>query len=178
MSSSEPTSRRAVLLGLGALALGGCTFRPLYARSDVTGEPSIGDRLARVDVAPVASRSGVNLRNELLFRFTGGGEDVANPAYRLVVQLTEGSSGVIVETISGRPSGFNSVVTASYRLIDLPTGRELHRGNVVARASFDSGVQRFANQRAERDAQDRAVRTVADLLRNDLAAFFTRQAPA
>jgi LPS-assembly lipoprotein len=173
MSSSE-RSRRAVLFGLGALALGGCTFRPMYARVDVTGDgsASIGEQLARIDVTPIQSRTGVNLRNELLFKFTGGGRDVENPIHRLDIQMSETTTGVSIESIAGRPSGFNSIVTAVYVLSDVTTGRPVHRGRVVARASYERGIQRFADQRAERDAQDRAVRSMADLLRNELAAFF------
>ncbi len=178
MSSSE-VSRRVLLIALVGGGVSACTFRPMYGSLAMgDGGAAIGDLLARTAVTPLASRSGVNLRNELLFRFTGGGNEPADPAFRLDFQLSEASTGIIVETISGRPSGFTVISTARYTLIELATQRALRSNVVVARASFDRGIQRFADQRAERDAQDRAVRSLADLIRNDLAAYFTSRQPA
>ena len=76
---------------LAALALAGLTagcFQPLYGtQSPIGGKAGVGDKMSAVEVAPIAapngtrlSRIGVNVRNELMYQFTGGG-----PADRTMV---------------------------------------------------------------------------------------------
>lgn len=74
-------------LAIAALA-GGC-FQPLYGEHSLTGGPVLRDQLSAVDVLQIAapkgsdeSRIAVEIRNALLYDFTGGGY-AAPPTHRL-----------------------------------------------------------------------------------------------
>jgi LPS-assembly lipoprotein len=66
------------------------------------------------------------------------------------------------------------VVLASYQLIEIPTGNTVLNDSSVANVDYDipGSQQRFAGQRARRDAEDRAIQVAADAIRNRLASYF------
>ena len=79
--------RAAAALVIAALA-GGC-FQPLYGEQSPTGGPILRDQLSAVDVLQIGapkgtdeSRIAVEVRNALLYDFTGGGY-AAPPTHRL-----------------------------------------------------------------------------------------------
>src|SRR5258708_20012144 len=72
------TMRPAAALVIAALA-GGC-FQPLYGEQSPTGGPILRDQLSAVDVLQIVAPKGtdeariaVEIRNSLLYDFTGGG---------------------------------------------------------------------------------------------------------
>lgn len=166
----------AVVVLAGALA--GC-FQPLYGERSATGGPGIRDKLAAIDVAPInpekgtrESRLGIEVRNSLLFNFTGGGSAAAQN-YRLDVRLVTSRSSVIVDTTSARPDIENYGIDATYRLIDITSGKEILQGQTFSRVSYDipGQEQRFARARGFRDAENRACKVIADNITQRLASF-------
>jgi LPS-assembly lipoprotein len=174
---------RQVVRVAGVLALGISTaacFQPLYGSQSLSSGGSLGDRLATVDVAQIPapagspdSRLAVALRNELMFIFNDGAAPNA-PIYRL--QVIEGSAitTVIVDVASGRPETQVESVNAGFTLTEIATNKIVLNATTFARASFDipGSAQRFAQQRAWRNAEDRAVAQIAQNIRNRLASFF------
>jgi LPS-assembly lipoprotein len=79
-----------------------------------------------------------------------------------------------VDVSSGRPDSQVEAVNATFTLTELATNKVVLSTTTFARASFDipGSAQRFAQQRAWRDAEDRAITQVADNIRNRLASFF------
>ena len=84
-------------LAIAALA-GGC-FQPLYGERSLTGGPVLRDQLSAVDIVQIEAPKGsdearlaVEIRNALLFDFSGGGS-AAPPTHRLKManQLHAGS---------------------------------------------------------------------------------------
>ncbi len=65
-------------------------------------------------------------------------------------------------------------VTASYSLVEIATGKTVLSDSTYAHVDYDvpGSAQRFAAQRAERDAEDRAIQVVAEAIRNRLASYF------
>ncbi len=59
------------LLGFVSLSVSGCGIHPLYGPT-ASGE-NLSEVMKSVDVATIASRPGLRLRNELIFGTTGGG---------------------------------------------------------------------------------------------------------
>jgi LPS-assembly lipoprotein len=59
-------------------------------------------------------------------------------------------------------------------LTEIATNKIVLNATTFARASFDipGSAQRFAQQRAWRNAEDRAVAQIAQNIRNRLASFF------
>lgn len=149
------------VMGLAlAASLAGCTARPLYAPTAATGVP-LQAELASVDIPEQSARVGQEVRNHLIFAFTGGGAPAA-PLYRLDLTVSGGLSG----SLSSRTQSFQVYrVAASYRLTDVATGTVLGSGSVTGTTSFTASNQGFADYRAERDAESRAAADAADQIR-------------
>lgn len=176
---SRQFMRVVAVLGLGALTAG--CFQPLYGRGTLPAGDSVHDKLAAVDVATIPapnghpeSRLAVELRNELMSEFNNGAT-AASPLYRLqVTSISTSIQTVIVDVASGRPETQVSAVNASFTLTEIATGKVVLSSSTFGRASFDipGSAQRFAQQRAWLNAEDRAVGMIADNIRNRLASYF------
>src|SRR5438552_3902425 len=84
-------ARFAAVVAVAALT-GGC-FQPLYGERSLTGAPALRDALSGVDVMQISAPDGsyearlaVQIRNELLFSFTGGGPPLPQ-THRLKIQM-------------------------------------------------------------------------------------------
>ncbi|MEX0751872.1 MAG: LPS assembly lipoprotein LptE [Xanthobacteraceae bacterium] len=136
--------------------------------------------LGSVDVAQIDAPKGssearlaVELRNALLFDFTGG-SGISSPTHQLNIRLTSQRRKVIVDLTSARPDLENYGLDASYSLIELATGKTVVTGTTFARVSYDipGQVQRFARIRGLRDAETRAVQVISDQIKLRLASYF------
>jgi LPS-assembly lipoprotein len=166
-----------VVLMFGALTA--ACFQPEYGHTPA-GD-SVRDKLAMVEVANIAapngqptSRLAVELRNQLMFAFNNGAAPTS-PIYRLQISgLSSGITTVIVDVASGRPDTQVSAVNATFTLTEIATGKVVVNSSTFGRASFDipGSAQRFAQQRAWLNAEDRAVGMIADNIKNRLASYF------
>ena len=170
--------RFAVALAAASLTAG--CFEPLYGHGPVAGSDSVRDKLAAVDIPVIAAPKGqpvarvaVGMRNALQFDLNGGAGPNA-PTHTLVVTLGITASSVVVDVTSGRPDAQLEGVVANYRLVEIATGKTVVTDSTFAHVDYDipGSAQRFAAQRAERDAQDRAIQVVAETIRNRLASYF------
>ncbi len=153
---------------LGLLFLAGCNFQPLYGER--AGGGSVRDDLAAIAVEVQDTRLGQEIYNGLVFAFTGGGAP-APPRYTLDLTISRTLVDVGILQISGTPQTRTLKVTVSFRLIDQASGEEVFAGRTFADASFDRSNQRFANVRAERDAENRAAAVISSDIRTRVAAF-------
>lgn len=173
MSWSDTEGRRRILAGIGflaaALALPGCQVRPLYA----TASP-VGTELASVSVDPVDTRVGQQVRNHLIFLFSGGKGEPVNPAYDLDLVVTSVALGVFVESETDSARAGNMRVTVNYSLRSRATQKVVARGKRMAVAAYDLPRQEFEKLRSARDAEDRAARSAAELVRADVAGALAR----
>lgn len=162
---------------LGALTAG--CFQPMYAERTLTGEPALRERLSAVDVSDITTlspndaRLGVELRNGLIFRFTGG-SGAAAPTHKLVVRLWTTRTSAIVDITTARPDIENYGIDVSYELREIATNRRVLSATTFARVSYDipGQEQRFARIRGLRDAESRATRQIAENISQRLASFF------
>lgn len=168
----------AVILGVAASA-GGC-FQPLYADKSLEGGPSLRNALGTIDVKPISALKGsdearlaVEVRNALLYDFTGGGAG-GRPAYSLNITMSSTVADIIVDTSTTRPAIEDYGINASYQLVEIGSGKEVLKGQTFARVSYDipGQEQRFARMRGLRDAESRAAKVVADNIRSRLASYF------
>jgi LPS-assembly lipoprotein len=174
--------RRAARLGVVLAVAGlvaGC-FEPLYGRNPSVGDESVRDKLAEVLIAPIPARQGspqarlaVGMRNALQYDFNGAAGAVA-PTHRLEVVLTPIDVSVAIDPVSGRPTEEIGGVTATYQLVEIATGKIVLKDSTFAHVGYDipGPQQRFAKQRAQIDAQDRAIKVAAEAIRNRLASYF------
>jgi LPS-assembly lipoprotein len=175
---TKPLLRLAVVLATAGL-LAGC-FEPLYGRNPSLGDESVRDRLGEVLIPPIPARHGspqarvaVALHNALQFDLNGAAGAIA-PTHRLEVTIKTTDVTLSIDPVSGRPQEEIGGVTATYRLAEIATGKIVLTDSTFANAGYDipGTQQRFAKQRAQRDAQDRAVNLVAEAIRNRLASYF------
>jgi LPS-assembly lipoprotein len=168
----------AVLAAAGMLA--GC-FQPLYGRNPAVADESVRDKLGEVLIAPIPSRQGtpqariaVAMRNALQYDLNGAAGAVS-PTHRLEVVVTPTEVTVTIDPITGRPTEEIGGVTATYQLVEIATGKIVVKDSTFAHVGYDIpgfGEQRFAKQRAQLDAQDRAVKVASEAIRNRLASYF------
>src|SRR6266849_33351 len=156
--------RIAAALLIAALA-GGC-FQPIYGELSPTGGPVLRDQLSAVDVVQIDAPKGsdearlaVDIRDALLFDFTGGGY-AAPPTHRLKVAISSTRASIIVDVHTSRPDIENYGINASYSLTEIVTGKVVVTG------------QTFARQRGLRDAKNRAAKVIADNIMARLTSYF------
>jgi LPS-assembly lipoprotein len=155
-----------------ATGCGDSGFRPLYATSSITGGPDLGEKLAKMEVAPIPGRVGQRLRNELIFQSTGTGHEAIQPVYRLELVLRESISATLVQ-IDGNSSGSVYNLNASFRLVRLDDRSIVLQGESYGRIAFQRVDSVFSNVRARHEAEDRAAQTVAEDLKSRLAAYLS-----
>ncbi|ABD85860.1 LPS assembly lipoprotein LptE [Rhodopseudomonas palustris] len=180
MSWASPrlAARLIVVVALAALTAG--CFQPMYAeRSD--GTPGLRDKLASVEVPAIdapngsrVARLGVEIRNALMFKMYGNATGMP-PTHRLEIRLTTSRSSLIVDPSTALPAIENYGIDASYVLKDSATDKVILTGSTFSRVSYDvpGQTQRFARQRAFRDAEDRASQEIAENIQTRLASFFS-----
>jgi len=171
-------ARFAFVVALGAVT-SGC-FQPLYGNQTIGSDDSVRDKLGSVEILEIKAANGtpdariaVAVRNALLYDFDGG-QTPTSPTYRLVITFGSGRTTVITDVASGRPDAQVESINAVLTLTEIATQKVVLQTSTFARASLDipGTAQRFAQQRAARNAEDRAVDVLAENIRNRLASYF------
>ena len=156
---------RNVSIALLALALSACGFHPLYGSID--GGPGID--MSSIYVKPIPERTGYVLRNELLDLF----DSMGNPdgaKFRLEIELkTERVPLGFLE--NAQITRYNFYLTARYVLVSTAANKAVKRGVARTITSYNVVTSPYATVTAEKDAQDRAARDVAETIRTELAVF-------
>ncbi|MBZ9990976.1 LPS assembly lipoprotein LptE [Mesorhizobium sp. BH1-1-5] len=183
MSLPDPVKSEAVRLR-GRLAVCGmaaalalvsaCTVRPLYSNQPLSpgSTLSASAELGSISIKPVNTRYAQQVRNNLIFAFGQGSGEPASPAYTLdlgISELVESAAIVQVQTQEDEPTAGTVTLTANYVLRDTATNTVIAVGRRSIPSSFDRPRQEFAAYRAQIDAENRAARELADLLRLSIA---------
>jgi LPS-assembly lipoprotein len=176
MSSSETgamTRRRplalAAVLAFAALA-GGC-FQPLYGEGTVsTVGGNVRNAMLGIEVPEIKGLVGHYLRNELVFEFDGGGAPDRQKILKLRATTSETLEVITVDYANGRADSAVLVATADWQLIRAGSDEVVASGQSVVRAPYERSQQRFASLRAARDAQVRAAKNLAQLIKARVAA--------
>lgn len=174
-------SRRQATIALSLALLGpvlsGCGFQPLYGSAAVTGGTGgtgVGDQLAAIDIDEIPGRVGQVVRNELVFKTTGGGE-TPEALYKLDIALRESAQSTLVE-IDGDAKGLVFALNANFTLRRRSDNAVILSGKAQSRAAYQKVESIFANIRARRDAEDRAAKMIADSIRTRVAAKLSESA--
>ena len=176
-------ARAKLMRAIGALAIAALTagcFQPLYGDQSPTGGPALRDQLSAVNVEQIFAPKGtdeariaVEIRNALLYDFTGGGY-AAPPTHRLKIAIVSTRASIIVDRNTSRPDVENYGINATYTLIEIATGKLVVTGQTFSRVSYDipGQEQRFARVRGLKDAELRAAKVISDNIRSRLASYF------
>jgi LPS-assembly lipoprotein len=171
-------ARLGLVLGAAGLLAG---WQPLYGRSPPSaGGESVADKLAEVLIPPIPVRHGtpderlaVELHNALQFDFNGAAGAVS-PTHRLDIVVRSTNTTVLLDPVTGVPTNGVGGIIATYKLVEIATGKVVLTDSTSADVDYDmpGPQQRFASQRAQLNAQDRAVKVAAEAIRNRLASYF------
>lgn len=176
MSSSETgtmTRRRplalAAALGFAAL-VGGC-FQPLYGEGTVSKVGgNVRNAMLGIDVPEIKGLVGHYLRNELVFEFDGGGAPDRQKILKLEATTKESLEVITVDYANGRADSATLIATVDWQLLRVGSNEVVASGQSVVRAPYERSQQRFASLRAARDAQIRAAKNLAQLIKARVAA--------
>jgi len=170
--------RHVPIVLLSAALLGGC-FQPLYGTSTETGRPAVRDALSAIDIQQIDAAANtseaplaVQIRNDLLFNFTGGGYS-APPTHKLKVQLNGNRAVVNIDRATALPTVETYTLRTTYSLTEIATGKVVVTGNASTAVSYDTmGQQRFARLSGMHDAERRAAKVLSDNITARLASYF------
>jgi LPS-assembly lipoprotein len=178
MSLAKIAARLLAIAALSALTAG--CFQPMYA-AHTDGTPALREKLMGVDLPPVdkptgsrEARLGVEIRNALAFKLYGAATGMP-PTHKLVIRFTTTRNSLILDPATALPSIENYGIDAQYNLIEIVSNKSVMTGSTFSRVSYDipGQLQRFARQRAFRDAEDRACAAIAENIQTRLASYFT-----
>jgi len=155
-----------LLLGLTLSACGSDGFRPLYGTT--ASGVGLEEKMAQVQIAPIPSRVGQRIRNELIFQYTGGGTPPP-PLYTLEIAITESVTSTLVQSTGESLSQIYNL-NASFRLVSIKDKQVVFQGTSQGRAGFERFTSIYSNVRAREDAENRAAKTIAEEIKGRLAA--------
>jgi LPS-assembly lipoprotein len=166
------------IVGLLALTVASCGFRPLYAPvSDGTQSASITNGMAKVAIPAIQDRLYHLVRKQLILGVTPRGEPT-NPRFQLNMVLRPVEEGLAIqqdETISR----YNFRLTANFTLVDLeeknPKMANVLVGQARSIGAYNVVNSQFATLSAKRDVEARTAKDLADDIRLQLAVFFERK---
>lgn len=175
MAGSHSRALAGILAGLVLTATAGCSVQPLYGETAplrLGGEAAPNSQfLKSVAVSNGTTRVEQAVTNRLIFLFHSGASQPETTRYELDVDVSSRTLGAAgVYTGGSKLAGRKAVLTAVYNLTDSQTGNVVASGKLTQSATFGATSQEFANVRAERDAQDRAARELAEFIRLDILA--------
>ena len=160
--------RARLALALAALALSGCTLRPLYAGG---ASGPVAQTLRGVQVAPIPGRGGWLVRTALQDRLgTGEGEQ---PRYRLEVELDDNITGFGIRS-DDAVTRERRTLRARYRLVDAARGTVLLDATAGSDAGVDVVSSEYATVAAEQTALENLSGILADQIMSRLALYASR----
>lgn len=164
-----------------ALVASGCQVRPLYSDASPSAAGSsagltgnVRSKLASVSINQPGDRVTQEVRNNMIFLFAGGAGEPASPAYSLQLGvISRDLSLALIQNAtndkSGQPTAGSIRMTGNYVLTRLADGQVVGRGTRLVTSDYDAPRQRFAVVRAQRDANNRAARELAEALNLSVA---------
>ena len=151
------------VIGVIALLLASCGFRPLYKSGG--GEAA----LSSVQIDVIKDRMGQQLRSMLIDRFSPRGK-APRADYRLSVALTESKAGLAIKK-DETATRANLTIAAKFKLVAIRNSQlGSFTGEAFSTNSYNILTSDFATLSAERDARDRALRSLAEEIRLRVAS--------
>jgi LPS-assembly lipoprotein len=166
MSTLKKIASLTAIVTLAA-ALSAC--RPMYGQTSMGSDTA--SELAAVEVAIIPGRVGQQIRNELIFLFTGG-DHAAVPNYKLDVVFRQSVLSVLFKRTDDAAGQIYSI-DATFTLREINGKTVLMNGRSHARAAFDKHKSTYSNIRAERDAKNRAAKDIAKDISTRIAAYIS-----
>ncbi len=159
-----------VFLMLLPLMAAGCGFQPLYGSHSF--DPNMQQDLGSIDVLPLPDRQGQLVHNALLTALNPKGPS-PHPRYHLSVNVSVAETQQALRTDDTATRNVMTFST-SYWLYEDKT--RVLNGSFSQIFSYDFLEEHYANVSAAEDIRKRAAQSVADEIRNRMAAYFAKAA--
>ena len=161
---------RFSLLALAGLTLAGCGFHPLYGSGKAVVTGSEQSDLAKIRVNTIADRQGQKLRNLLIDDLQGEGVPPP-PEYELMVTYSEAQADLGLNNDATTTRG-QLTIGVTYRVQDIHTGK-LETSNTAQQITgYNIQTSEFATILSRDDAEDRALKSIADNMTLRIALYF------
>jgi LPS-assembly lipoprotein len=163
---NAPMARRRLFLAPLLLALGGCSFHPLYApRGARNWDPD----LAAIDVRPILDRPGQILALQLRENLNPSGLTVPK-RWELLTTMTVARADLGIQR-NATATTSEVTVSVAFQLREQPGGKMVYASSSRAVGDFDLVQDAYATQVAANSARDRAISQVADEMTLRLGLF-------
>lgn len=157
------------LFAVICLFLQACQVQPLYSSNTQTAA-----NLQSIGIKPVNDRVAQQLRNRLIFLYSGGKGEPAFPEYTLTLKFSGVASAILRSELSRGISAQRYTATADFVLMNTRTSEVIGKGKRKVVTFYDQTTQEFANRRALRDAENRAAEQLAEIIRAETASYLSR----
>lgn len=157
-----------IFIVLASFMLGSCGFKPLYG---TYGEKA--EVLQNVWIDRIRDEQGQALRNHLIDRFYSDGYPQA-ARYNLQITLSNFTRSLDVQK-DDTTSRAQLIIRAKYQLIDRQTNRAVHEATIRSVNSYNILASQFTTTVTQEDAEDRALRDLADKLKTRITLFLTEE---
>jgi LPS-assembly lipoprotein len=154
-------SRRNFLLLLGALPLAACGYQPVLRKGSVARGLQ-----GNLDFNLIDSREGFILLEALEKRFGAGG---ASARYDVSVELMLEESDLVLTVATGL-SRITIDGIAKVKVTDRSTGKEVFSEKIRDVIGYSANEETLATATSRRDARDKLVRSLADMIALRLSA--------
>jgi LPS-assembly lipoprotein len=156
-----------------ASTLAAC-FQPVHAPRLGGGGSALQATLSQVSVDRIDGFIGYTLKSELDYLLTGGAP-AQGTRFRLKVTIIQDRGSSIIDGATGRALSVTLQAQAVYELTDLRDKKIRASGRTFASAAFDRSQQRFATTRAQRDAEERLGKSLAERMRIIIATALSKE---
>ena len=158
---------KALLFIVLCLITPACGFQPLYGSK---GSENIIADFSKIHVSSIKDRTGQLLTNELKHLLNPLREPV-NPKYQLVTTVSVSFRSLAVKK-TAHATRSNLFATSAHHLINTTTRELVSSGSNTSTVSYNIYSSSYATLSAEKDAQKRAVKKLAQDIRLQLGAYF------
>ncbi|MDD9875816.1 MAG: LPS assembly lipoprotein LptE [Magnetovibrio sp.] len=160
-------SFRPVWIFGGLLVLAGCGFQPLHGKFSAAGNAA---EFPFIEIGTIEDRTGQQLKSELLRRLHAQGR-AGIYRYRLHTELRDSTSSLAVQK-GALATRADLRMSANFRLERISDRQALMSATERVTVSYNIFDSEFSTLMAEKNARQRAVRSLSDEIVNRLAVFF------
>ena len=146
-----------------------CGFHPVYKQS---GESTvINEHLKNVEVPLLRGTRAEQIFSTELIDLLDPQSSASAKLYTVELKYKREEQPAVIEQ-DRTVTRYRLVLKAEYILREILTKKELTKGSVTVRTSYDELTNQFANYSAQTDSEQRAARELAELVRQRLVGYF------
>lgn len=152
--------------------LASCGFKPVYKKN--TAQPSVHQDLIKIEVPLLKGDRTNQLFSTSLMDALDPQSQGQIKTYRLDIQVKRNREPAIIQQ-DREITRYRVIVEAPFKLIDKATGRVLLSDSIKLRSSYDDLNSEFANYSSQVDAEERAAKELAEMVRQRLITYFGKR---